>query len=202
MGKQIIINVGRQFGSGGKSVASELGRMLDIPVYDNELITKAAAESGFSLELFRRSDEHKFLFGMGRRGSAIADEDLFRIQSDTIRHIADSGSAVFVGRASDYVLRDRDCCVDVFVCAPLEARLARVCERMGIGEEEARKLIRSKDKGREEYYNFFTFSNWGVAANYDLCVDSSLLGIEKTAEFIIEFCRMRGLLPEDNAQRR
>lgn len=202
MGKQIIINVGRQFGSGGKSVASELGRMLDIPVYDNELITKAAAESGFSLELFRRSDEHKFLFGMGRRGSAIADEDLFRIQSDTIRHIADSGSAVFVGRASDYVLRDRDCCVDVFVCAPLEARLARVCERMGIGEEEARKLIRSKDKGREEYYNFFTFSNWGVAANYDLCVDSSLLGIEKTAEFIIEFCRMRGLLPEENAQRR
>ena len=202
MGKQIIINVGRQFGSGGKSVASELGRMLDIPVYDNELITKAAAESGFSPELFRRSDERKFLFGMGRRGSAIADEDLFRIQSDTIRHIADSGSAVFVGRASDYVLRDRDCCVDVFVCAPLEARLARVCERMGIGEEEARKLIRSKDKGREEYYNFFTFSNWGVAANYDLCVDSSLLGIEKTAEFIIEFCRMRGLLPEENAQRR
>ena len=202
MGKQIIINVGRQFGSGGKSVASELGRMLDIPVYDNELITKAAAESGFSPELFRRSDEHKFLFGMGRRGSAIADEDLFRIQSDTIRHIADSGSAVFVGRASDYVLRDRDCCVAVFVCAPLEARLARVCERMGIGEEEARKLIRSKDKGREEYYNFFTFSNWGVAANYDLCVDSSLLGIEKTAEFIIEFCRMRGLLPEENAQRR
>ena len=107
-----------------------------------------------------------------------------------------------MGRASDYVLRDRDCCVDVFVCAPLEARLARVCERMGIGEEEARKLIRSKDKGREEYYNFFTFSNWGVAANYDLCVDSSLLGIEKTAEFIIEFCRMRGLLPEENAQRR
>ena len=202
MGKKIIINVGRQFGSGGKSVAAELGRMLDIPVYDNELITKAAEDSGFSPELFTRSDERKFLFGMGRRGSAIADEDLFRIQSDTIRHIADSGSAVFVGRASDYVLRDRDCCVDVFVCAPLEARLARVCERMGIGEEEARKLIRSKDKGREEYYNFFTFSNWGVAANYDLCVDSSLLGIEKTAEFIIEFCRMRGLLPEENAQRR
>ena len=202
MGKKIIINVGRQFGSGGKSVAAELGRMLDIPVYDNELITKAAEDSGFSPELFTRSDERKFLFGMGRRGSAIADEDLFRIQSDTIRHIADSGSAVFVGRASDYVLRDRDCCVDVFVCAPLEARLARVCERMGIGEEEARKLIRSKDKGREEYYNFFTFSNWGVATNYDLCVDSSLLGIEKTAEFIIEFCRMRGLLPEENAQRR
>ena len=198
----MIITIGRQFGSGGKSVASELGRMLDIPVYDNELITKAAEDSGFSPELFTRSDERKFLFGMGRRGSAIADEDLFRIQSDTIRHIADSGSAVFVGRASDYVLRDRDCCVDVFVCAPLEARLARVCERMGIGEEEARKLIRSKDKGREEYYNFFTFSNWGVAANYDLCVDSSLLGIEKTAEFIIEFCRMRGLLPEENAQRR
>ena len=196
MGKKIIINVVRQFGSGGKSVAAELGRMLDIPVYDNELITKAAEDSGFSPELFTRSDERKFLFGMGRRGSAIADEDLFRIQSDTIRHIADSGSAVFVGRASDYVLRDRDCCVDVFVCAPLESRLARVCGRMGISEDQALKLIRTKDRSREEYYNFFTFGNWGVASNYDLCLDSSLLGIEKTAEFIVEFCRMRGLLPE------
>ena len=196
MGKKIIINVGRQFGSGGKSVAAELGRMLDIPVYDNELITKAAEDSGFSPELFTRSDERKFLFGMGRRGSAIADEDLFRIQSDTIRHIADSGSAVFVGRASDYVLRDRDCCVDVFVCAPRESRLARVCGRMGISEDQALKLIRTKDRSREEYYNFFTFGNWGVALNYDLCLDSSLLGIEKTAEFIVEFCRMRGLLPE------
>ena len=196
MGKKIIINVGRQFGSGGKSVAAELGRMLDIPVYDNELITKAAEDSGFSPELFTRSDERKVLFGMGRRGSAIADEDLFRIQSATIRHIADSGSAVFVGRASDYVLRDRDCCVDVFVCAPLESRHARVCGRMGISEDQALKLIRTKDRSREEYYNFFTFGNWGVASNYDLCLDSSLLGIEKTAEFIVEFCRMRGLLPE------
>lgn len=191
MDKKLIINVGRQFGSGGKIIAEELGRRLGIPVYDNELISKAAAESGFSSELFLRSDEKKSFFGMGGTSSLINDESLFKIQSDVIRGIAGKGSAVFVGRASDYVLRDMDC-VDVFVSAPLPDRVERVCSRLGIGAEEAKKLIAKKDRSREEYYNFFTFANWGVASNYDLCVDSSVLGIEKTAELIIGFCRYQG----------
>lgn len=193
MGKHLIINVGRQFGSGGKSVAVELGRKLDIPVYDNELISKAAAESGFSAELFRKSDENKSFFSISRSASAIDDNALFKIQSDTIRKIASAGSSIFVGRASDYVLRDMSC-VDVFISAPMPNRIERVCQRQGITAEEAAKLIAKKDRRREEYYNFFTFAHWGVASNYDLCLDSSVLGTEKTAEFIIEFCRMSGKL--------
>ena len=194
--KHIIINVGRQFGSGGKSVAEALGVKLGIKVYDNELITKAAEHSGFSPELFRRSDESKHTFGLGsifssnRYGSftqnSISESSLFKIQSDAIREIAQKGDAIFVGRASDYVLRDMEC-LDVFVCAPLEARKARICERLGLSSEEAEKLIAKKDKERENYYNFFTFSHWGVASNYDLCVDSSVLGVDGTADFILDF---------------
>ena len=80
-----------------------------------------------------------------------------------------------MGRASDYVLRDMDC-LDVFICAPMEERVKRVCERTGMSAEEAEKFITRKEKARSEYYNFFTFGNWGVASNYDHCLDSSLLG--------------------------
>ena len=196
MDRHIIISVGRQFGSGGKSVAEALGSKLGVTVYDDELIAKAAEQSGFSPELFRNSDENKHVIGLGslfssnRFGSftqnSIGESSLFKIQSDVIRDIAQKGDAIFVGRASDYVLRDMDC-LDVFICAPMEARKARVAGRMGISLTEAQRLIEKKDKGREDYYNFFTFSQWGVASNYDLCVDSSILGVEGTADFIIDF---------------
>lgn len=201
MDKHTIINIGRQFGSGGKSVATALGEKLGIPVYDSELLSKAAEESGFSADLFRRNDEKKSLlkvgslFGTNRYGSftsnVLSEGELFRIQSETIRHIAEKGPAIFVGRASDYVLRDLDC-LDVFVCAPLEARRKRIAERRGVSEQEAETLIAKTDKGRENYYNFFTFSHWGVASNYDLCIDSSILGIDGTADYIIEFGRKAG----------
>ena len=205
MDKHFIINVGRQFGSGGKSVAAAIGESLGIPVYDNELIAGAAQDSGLSAALFKESDERKSvlrignIFGSNRYGSfttgGISESELFKIQSDTIIRLASEGSAVFVGRASDYILRGMDCCLDVFVTAPLEARVKRVCERTGLSAEKAEALIRKKDKGRKDYYDFFTFGdNWGVASNYDLCIDSSILGIEKTAAFIIEFGRGKGII--------
>lgn len=193
MDKHIIINIGRQFGSGGKSVASSLGEKLGIQVYDNELIIKAAAESGFSPDLFRRSDEKKRIVELGFQTAGLNDREIFKIQSKVIRDIAQSASAIFVGRASDYVLRDMDC-LDVFITAPDENRIARIRERAGISGEEAARLMAKMDKGRESYYNFFTFSHWGVASNYDLCVDSSILGIDGTADFIIDFARRAGKL--------
>ncbi len=193
MDKHIIINVGRQFGSGGKSVASSLGGKLGIPVYDNELIIKAAAESGISPELFRRTDEKKRIVELGFNTSGLSDREIFRIQSKAIRDIALGSSAIFVGRASDYVLRDMDC-LDVFITAPDENRRERVRERTGISGEEADRLIAKMDKSRESYYNFFTFGHWGVASNYDLCLDSSILGIDGTADVIIDFARRAGKL--------
>ena len=203
MDKHVIINIGRQFGSGGKSVAEVLGRRLGIPVYDNELLTKAAEQSGLNPDLFRRSDEHKSVLGIGsvfssnRFGgftqSGITDSALFQIQSDAIRSIAEKEDAIFVGRASDYVLRDMDC-LDVFITASMETRIARVSEREGMTPEEAETYIRKQDKEREAYYNFFTFGNWGDSADYDICINSDILGIEKTSELVIEFGRQAGLI--------
>lgn len=203
MEKKILINVGRQFGAGGKGVAAVLGERLGIPVYDNELLQKAAEESGFSPALFKKSDEKRRLwrfgglFGLNRASSyapsGIDGTELFKYQSQAIRDIAEKGSAIFLGRASDYVLRDMDC-LDVFICAPLEDRVKRVCERTGMTAEEAEKYILKKEKTRSDYYNFFTFGNWGVASNYDLCLDSSLVGIEGAADIIIDFGRRAGLL--------
>ena len=193
MENRIIINIGRQFGSGGRTVASIIGEKLGVEVYDNELIFKAAERSGVKPEFFRHNDEKKRFFTFGYSQNAINDEGLFKIQSDTIRGIAESGSAIFVGRAADYVLRDMKC-LDVFVCAPFEWRRDLVSERAKMSPEDAAKLIQKKDKSRESWYNFFTFGNWGVASNYDLCLDSSILGLEGTADFIIDFARRAGLL--------
>ncbi|MBQ6290737.1 MAG: cytidylate kinase-like family protein [Bacteroidales bacterium] len=198
-----IINIGRQFGSGGRRIAAALGVRLGIPVYDNELLVEAAQKSGFSKDLFEMRDEHKSnftlsnLFGsINRYGSAdsfLNDNRLFKIQSDVILELAQQGPAIFVGRASDYVLREMEC-LDVFITAPLEIRKKDVAEREGISLEEAESMIAKRDRDREAYYNYLTFGNWGVASNYDLCIDSSILGIEGTADFIVDFGRKCGLI--------
>ena len=202
MEKQIIINIGRQFGGGGLGVAYELGKKLGIPVYDKELIAKAAQDSGFSKGIFEESDEKKRLFSLssifasrfGDTENYMSDRGLFKMQSETIRKIAEQGSAIIVGRCSDYILRDMECTLDVFLTSPLEVRAARIAERSGLSLEEAEKLAEEKDRNRAEYYNYYTFTDWGVASTYDLCLDSSVLGIEGTADMIIEFARKAGKL--------
>ncbi len=203
MEKKIIINVGRQFGSGGKEVAIGLGKRLGIPVYDNELISKAAQDSGFRPELFRKSDEKRRPFSISSMftgtfepsaESYVSDKGLFQLQSEAIRNIAELGSAIIVGRCSDYILRDMGCTLDVFLTAPEQVRIGRIVERTGLSDEKAGALITSMDRNRSEYYNYYTFGNWGVASNYDLCLDTSILGIDGTADFIIEFARKAGLI--------
>ena len=208
MAKKILITIGRQFGSGGKAVAHILGHKLGIPVYDNELIVEAAKKSGFSKDLFEGSDEKKrpfslsSIFSSNRYGhfsdNYINDADLFRIQSETIRSLAEKGSAIFVGRASDFVLRDMGS-IDVFLTSPLEVRKGFVAEREGITPEAAGEMILKREKEREAYYNYLPFGNWGVASNYDLCIDSSLLGFEGTADLIIEFIRKKEHLGDGKA---
>ncbi|MGN0189669.1 MAG: AAA family ATPase [Candidatus Cryptobacteroides sp.] len=200
--KGLIINIGRQFGSGGRLVALEIGRILGINVYDKELLSKAAESSGFSAELFTRNDERRSIFsfssifstsGVGQPGSGIDECSLFSIQSRVIQEIAETESAVIIGRCADYILRDRGCTLDVFITCPEEERIRRIMEREGLPYDKARSLMEKNDRNREAYYNHFTLGNWGVASNYDLCVDSSILGIEGTAEHIIGFARKAGL---------
>ena len=197
-----IINVGRQFGSGGGFVAQAVGRKLGIPVYDNELISKAAEESGYSKTLFAKGEEKSLFsvssfFASGRLSyldnGYVNDNMLFNIQSEVIRSIADKGDAVIIGRCADYILRDRPC-LNVFVDGPEEYRIRRLMENEHLTAAEAEKLMRRKDRTRETYYNYYTFGAWGQASNYHLCVDSSVLGIEGTADLIIDFGRRAGLV--------
>lgn len=202
MEKKIIINIGRQFGGGGLGVAYELGRRLRIPVYDKELIAKAAQDSGFSAELFEQTDEKKRIFSLSNLFSNeysdtenyMSDRGLFKLQSQTIRRIAEQGSAVIVGRCADYILRDMEGTLNVFLTSPDSVRIERISSRKGISPEQAEKEIEDHDKKREAYYNYYTFGNWGKASNYDLCLDSSILGIEGTAEFIIDFAKKAGII--------
>lgn len=197
---KLIINIGRQFGSGGKQVAMVLGEKLGIKVYDNELISEASEKSGFSKTILQKNDENKSLFSMsgffastryGIVDNYNGDNEIFKIQSSVIREIAEKEeSAIFVGRCADYILRDLDC-IDVFITAPLEARAKRVSERAGVSVEQAESICKKKDKHRETYYNYFTYTDWGVASNYDICIDSSVLGIEGTADMIINFAKLK-----------
>lgn len=202
MKTNLIITIGRQFGSGGLAVAHELGKRLGIPVYDNELIRKAAQDSGFSAEIFAQKDEKRSFFSFINSFSGTEDYmsegGLFNMQCETIRRIAVSGPAVIVGRCSNYVLRDHPGTIDVFLTSPVNIRIERIKERQELDMEKAEDFIIQKDKAREDYYNYYTFGNWGKSSDYDLCLDSSILGIEGTAEFIIEFARRKGMLQEGN----
>ena len=198
---RLIICIGRQTGAGGRRVAARLSELLSIPVYDHELVTEAARESGFSASLFRKSDEKRHfsmigsLFGSNRYGhfnsNAISEGELFKLQSEAIRRLADGGSCIFVGRAADYVLRDRDDLVSLFLTADLPDRIAAIAGREQIGEKEAEAFIRKNDKMRRDFY---TFGRWGDAAQYDLCLNTSRLGIDAAADLVVTYARMRGLL--------
>lgn len=198
--KHIVINIGRQFGCGGLEVARVLGQKLGIPVYDNELITKAAQESGFSAALFKESDETRTSFsfrnwfGVNSSNDYTSQGGLFKIQSDTIKSIAEQGSAIIVGRCADYILRGNKNTLNVFLTASEESRIERISRREGISTEKAEEMLKKKDKERADYYNYYTFGNWGVASTYDLCLDSSKIGIEGTADLIIDFARRANLL--------
>ena len=202
MEKKIIINIGRQFGGGGRGVAYELGRKLNIPVYDREIIGQAAKDSGFGAEFFKERDEKRGFFsfteifanGFGDTENFMSDRGIFKLQCQTIEKIAQEGPAVIVGRCADYILRENENTLNIFLTSPLEVRAERIASRQGMSLEEAKAKAQEKDKKRAEYYNYYTFGEWGVAGNYDLCIDSSILGIEGTADFIIDFARKAGKL--------
>ena len=200
----MVICIGRQTGAGGRRVAAQLASRLGILAYGNELVTEAARESGFSPSLFRKSDEKRHfsligsLFGSNRYGSfngnAISEGELFKIQSEVIRRIADKGSCIFVGRAADYILRDRSDRVSIFLTAPSEDRIAAIAGRDSLSLQDAEAYVRKSDKTRRDWYEFYTFGKWGDASGYDLCLNSSRLGIDGTTDLIIAYLQQRGLL--------
>ncbi|WP_297243799.1 cytidylate kinase-like family protein [uncultured Prevotella sp.] len=197
--RKIIINVGRQIGSGGRIIARMLADDFKCGFYDRELLTLAAKESGFCEKFFEQNDEQKGFFHSlfhlhspfvgdgGFYDNEFSQEGLFKFQSDTIRRLAEAGSCVFVGRCADYVLRDFKNVVNVFITANMDDRISEIRKRKECTEAEAMKLIESGEKGRSTYYNYYTGKKWGDSSSYDLCVNTSLLGLEATEAYIKEF---------------
>ncbi len=199
----IIINIGRQVGSGGHIIAKQLAADFGCTLYDKELLNLAAKESGFSEKFFEENDEQRgfiqTLFGMHAPlisdnnfyNNKFSQDGLFQFQSEAITKAADKGSCVFVGRAADYVLRTYPNVVNIFITANMKDRIKLVCQRIGCDEKDAKKLIIDKESERASYYNYYTGKKWGHSSSYDLCINSSYMGLEKTAKFIGDYIRMR-----------
>ena len=206
--KHIIINVGRQLGSGGHDIGRMLASDFHAKYYDRELLNLAAKESGFSEKFFEQNDERKGFFkGLFNMGSphvnsgsvyksSVSQESLFQFQSDAIIKAASEGSCVFVGRCADYVLRDFPNAVNIFITASMSYRVEQIMNKQHLDEAAAKAFIEKRESQRAEYYNYYTGKKWGHAASYDLCIDSSILGIMETEKIIAEFIRKRfGLNP-------
>lgn len=201
--KNIIINIGRQIGSGGRIIAKKLADEFGCKFYDKEILNLAAKESGFNEKFFEQNDEQKgFLKSifhihvplMGENNfykNNFSQDTLYQFQSDAIRKAAEGGSCVFVGRTADYILRDCKNTVSVFITANIDHRIQRVCKRHNFDRATARKYIHSKEDERASYYNYYTGKKWGHSESYDLCINSSILGIDETEKFIADFIRKR-----------
>ncbi len=208
MEEKFVINIGRQIGSGGKAVGEALAKRLGVQVYDRRLITMAAEQSGICPEVFAKADEKRTLrslfstlFGVFRSpvageatpgGNILNGDALFKIQSDVIRDLASRESCIFIGRCADYVLRNHPRSLHVFISAPRANRIAEVMDKYSLSQADAETKMDKTDAARASYYNYYsTTGRWGDARTYHLCIDSSILGVEGTADLIIEFAERK-----------
>lgn len=201
MAMNSIITIGREFGSGGKEIGVKLAEAYKIKCYDKELLSVAAKESGFCQDIFNSYDErptNSFLYSlvmdtysMGYLSNPYLDmpldQKVFLAQFEAIKKVANEGPCVIVGRCADYALSDYKNCVSIFVHAPLEARIQRISQKQQINTSAAKDLIVKTDKKRASYYNFYSNKKWGAASSYNLSIDSSVLGIDKTVEFLMDY---------------
>ena len=191
---KFVITVGREYGSGGRFIAKLVAEKLGIPFYDDELLTKAANDSGMSEEVFKNFDEKKegiLSSGIGMYSYDLTiSQKVFLAQFDVIKKIALSESCVIVGRCADYVLDGYPNVCSVFICAPMDEKIKRGVEYYGLSPEKAEAQINKKNKKRRSYYNFYTDKEWGKASNYDLCINSKI-GIDAAVETIISYIKIR-----------
>lgn len=202
MKEKYIINIGRELGSGGKSIGERLAQFYNIHVYDKKLIKLAAEESGLCQKFFEKADESNkgfiaslmggmripFLDDGSMYDNYLSNDALFKIQSDVIRKLAEQESCIFIGRCADYILRDHPRCVNIFITADMEDRIKRICSlNPELSAEDAEIYLEKADKKRSSYYNYYSNKTWGAAATYHLCINSSVLGLDGTTEYIKEF---------------
>lgn len=197
--KKHVITLSRELGSGGNLIARELSKRFDIPFYDKDIINKTAQEFGLPKERLIKTDERKinsFLYSLATaqlaaNGAAfplndiIVDDQSFMFTCETIKRLAEE-PCIIVGRCADYVLQDRDI-IKIFVCAEIPDRVKRISESLELSEKNALKLIQKTDKRRASYYNSYTDNVWGKANNYHITVNTSVLGIDGSADVLQKF---------------
>jgi len=204
----VVITIGRSFGSGGREVGKKVAADLGIPYYDKELLEIAAREAGGYAGYLESYDEKRpngFLYSMALNpytseaepytGEGMPlDMVLQDIQTKAVKAVADQGSCVIIGRRADKILRHDYDVLSVFITASTEKRIARAAQRNGLSEKESKKAVHKADKTRRSYYNAYGEGDWGEAANYNLCIDSGSLGIDNAAALILEYLKLNGKL--------
>lgn len=207
MNQKFAINVGRQLGSGGHEIGEKIASRLNIAFYDKELINVASEKSGLCLELFEKADEEASQGGMFSSltnlhipfitessipsASFLTKDSLFKIQSDVIRMLIAVKPCVFMGRCADYILRNNPSCVNIFITANPQDRIKRLCNLRNISKDEAISAIEKCDRRRAEYYNYYTTGKWGAADTYHICINSSVLGIDGTVDYLLSFIHQK-----------
>lgn len=201
----MVITIGRQYGSAGLEIGKKLAEELGVQIYDKEMLKRAAKESGICEEIFETHDEKptsSFLYSLvmdtyslGYSSTGYADmpinHKVFIAQFDTIKRIASEGPCVLVGRCADYALEDRKDVINIFIYADMEHRIRRIARKYDLTDAKAKDTIQKTDKKRASYYNYYTNKEWGDAKGYDLCLNSAKLGIDGTVNAILEYLKIR-----------
>lgn len=195
MGKQLIITVGREFGSGGHIIAAKLAEHFGIQLLDSNILAEVAKKSNASEEYLKKYDEsaRNLFFSRTVNGFSNSPEEIIaQMQFDYIKHKSDAGeSFVVIGRCADYILRENPALVRVFVLGDTEAKIKRTAEREGISEEKAKTRMEQADKRRKYFHNTHSENKWGDSRSYDITVNSSKLGLDSTAELLIKYIELR-----------
>ncbi len=194
--KKKIITVSRQFGSGGRTIAKALAEKLGYAYYDSELVERVAKETGFDPSYIADAGEYApgrsiFSYAVSTSVPAAsrgmnASDYLWSAQCKIILEIAEKGNCVIVGRCADYILRDREDCLNVFIHAPTEYKAKRIVEHYGVTDKSPEKRLEEKDTRRKVNYKYFTGREWGLTENYHISLDSAALGEEKCVQIIAD----------------
>ncbi len=205
MRKNIVITIARQYGSGGRTIGEMLAKKLNIHYYDKELMKLASDDSGINEALFVNTDEKvknsiRFMNGKNVYGGELippesddftSSDNLFNFQAKIIRRLAEEESCVIIGRCADYVLKEYDNVLSVFVHAPHDFCMEQAAKKHSMSEKELERFLAKTDKGRADYYRYHTGRDWTDARNYDLCLNSSKLGFERCVDEIIAYMQVR-----------
>ena len=198
-----VITIGREYGSGGRYIAKELAKKLNIKYYDNDLLLEVAKKNGFGENYVKENDEKREIFWSGFLSNGMLDPMATSLYSptqsvasatfDVIKNLADTESCVIVGRCSSAILKDRDNVLNVFISAPMKDKVDRAVTYYGVDAQKAESIINKENKNRAKYFNFYSDDEWGKASSYDLCL-SSHIGIEACVDVIIAYAKKLKLL--------